>query len=234
MHTKESSALELIFLDGANEDASPSDENSGLLFSNDGTPTPIIDSSMSDSTVQSLNEMRNSDREAHEIAERQLAINGHNDMLKDLISGKRIKNVRLEDDGKTIIIEAQANNYVRKTSWSLKMAKEIIPGKWYEDIPEKVAGILEDLDVGTPKSAGYARTISERAAQEREARANLSGHEREVALQQYNSMLATRYGTKTIVSFRVENNGKTIVLTTKFCDKTQKIAWTIDHNGRFF
>lgn len=210
-------------------------ENSDLHFTESGTPHPVVQSAMSDSTVNSLDEMRTTDRNAHETARRQLIINGHNDMIKDLLVDKRLTAVRLEDDGRTLVVEAQANNYVRKTAWSLAIAKELIPGNWYEDMPLKVIGILDDLDVSRPKPQAIAHQLAIQAQKEAERRATLSIEERAGALRQYNEFLEKRFRTRKIVKLYVTNGGKTIVLmASTYLDQVQKIEWTIGSDGRLF
>lgn len=211
-------------------------EDSGPIFADSNTDLlPLIEVAISDSGVETLDELRQADQKNGEIAARHLAIQQHNNMIRDVFANRCIKTVRLDDNGETLFVCVQDGRQdIRMTRWSLKLARRVIPEKWYEAIPEKVIGILEDLNVSNPKDPRTTALQIERASEAAKYRAVMSYEERLMALSRYNKMLETRYTQKTLLSLKIENDGRSIALIDKFADHVQKTTWTFDRDGRFF
>ncbi len=214
--------------------------DSGPIFPDSSTNLlPLVEISLSDSGVESLDEMRQANQELALKTYHNTIIQQHNNMIRDVFANRLIRTVRLDDDGKILIIEVREgltreNLGTRTTRWSLEHARRVIPGNWHEEIPDKVIGILQNFNVDEPKDPRVLETNAERAAKEAEQRAAMSYEERLNALRRHNSGLETRFKNKTLLNLKVENDGRSITLTAKFIDKAESITWTFDRDGRLF
>ena len=221
--------------------------DSGPIFPDSSTNLlPLVEVDLADSDVESLAELRQADQKNAETAERQLAIQRHNNLIRDVFAGKLIRTVRIDefDDGENkdahmlvVVVRdgsALESNGTRLTRWSLKHARCAIPGNWHEEISDKVKGILYDLNADELKDPYVIEDNTNRTNREADQRATISYEEHLNALKRYNGALVTRYASKILLGLKVENDGRSITLIDKFLDQVQTQTWKFDRHGRLF